>query len=223
MSGESIKFFPTSENSLAFSLNYIGVIPRKKFDGQYLKQDKVTFTPKNAVNIYIVYEINLWAYIQGFDFIFGNFLFRSVELTENNDFEKYKYSVDGIGFGARKTFSLSDCSGFGKNVIIFGADMSSSVHVDNRKKDVFILGKGLTQELNNTTLTAGKEYPINFSEKQKKFCLKLNYNRVTTYIFLNSVEIYKFKPKDSKINPVPLCLDNNSKDVLVADKKKTGL
>ena len=33
----------------------------------------------------------------------------------------------------------------GKNVIIFGADMSSSVHVDNKKKDILILGKGPTQ------------------------------------------------------------------------------
>ena len=31
-------------------------------------------------------------------------------------------------------FSLSDDSGFGKNVIIFGADMTLSAHVDNRKK-----------------------------------------------------------------------------------------
>ena len=46
-----------------------------------------------------------------------------------------------IGFDARRVFSLSDSSGFGKNVKIFAADMSLSECVDNRKKDVLILGK----------------------------------------------------------------------------------
>ena len=41
-------------------------------------------------------------------------------------------------------FFLSETSGFDKNVIIFGADMSLSGHVDNRVKDILILGKNLT-------------------------------------------------------------------------------
>ena len=39
-------------------------------------------------------------------------------------------------------FSLPD-SCIGKNVI-FGIDMSSSVHIDNKVKDILILGKGQT-------------------------------------------------------------------------------
>ena len=46
---------------------------------------------------------------------------------------------------------------------------------------------------------------------------------MTSYIFVNGVEIYKFKAKDSKINPAPLCLGNNSEDFLAVNKKKTGL
>ena len=42
----------------------------------------------------------------------------------------------------------------GKNVIIFGADMSSSMNVDNKNKDILILGQGPTQGLDDTTLTA---------------------------------------------------------------------
>ena len=42
-----------------------------------------------------------------------------------------------------------------RNVIIFGADMGSSVHIDNKRKEVLILGEGPTQELDDTTLTAG--------------------------------------------------------------------
>ena len=67
------------------------------------------------------------------DFMLRNSLFGAVKLTKNADFDKYKYSGYGIGFYAYGTFSLSDSSGFRKNVI-FGADMGSSVKVDNRRK-----------------------------------------------------------------------------------------
>ena len=40
-------------------------------------------------------------------------------------------------------FQVVDCNN--QNVIIFGADMSSSAHVDNKKKDILILGVGPTQ------------------------------------------------------------------------------
>ena len=45
-------------------------------------------------------------------------------------------------------FSLPDGS-VGKNVIIFGVDMNSSVHIDNKKKDISIVGKGPVQALLN--------------------------------------------------------------------------
>ena len=54
-------------------------------------------------------------------------------------------------------FSLSDGS-VGKNVIVFGADMSSSVHIDNKKKDILILGKSPTKGLDDTTLIAEAQY-----------------------------------------------------------------
>ena len=37
----------------------------------------------------------------------------------------------------------------------FGADMSSSAHIDNKKKDILVLGKGPTQGLEHA-LTAEK-------------------------------------------------------------------
>ena len=95
-----------------------------------------------------------------------------------------------------------------KNVIIFGVDMSSSVRVDNKKKDILILGKGPTQGLEHT-LTAEKTYSINFTVTKKKFCLSLHYNRANSYLFVNGTEIYKFKAKDSEIVAAPLCLGNN--------------
>ena len=73
-----------------------------------------------------------------------NCLFGAVTLTKNADIEKYGYSGYGIGFDRRSSFSFPG-GGFGQNVLIFGADMSSSIHIDNKKKDILVLGKGPTQ------------------------------------------------------------------------------
>ena len=86
------------------------------------------------MNIYIVYEINLWPFTVGEDFILGNSLFGDIKLTPNTDPNKHKYSGYGIGFDASGSSSLSNGNGFGKNVIIFVTDMSSSVHIGNKKK-----------------------------------------------------------------------------------------
>ena len=59
--------------------------------------------------------------------------FRSVKLTKNADLNKYKYRGYSIGFDSRSKFSLPDGS-MGKNVIIFGVDMSSSVLIDNKAR-----------------------------------------------------------------------------------------
>ena len=80
----------------------------------------------------------------------------------NADLDKYKYSGYGIGFDSRSEFSFTNGI-MGRNGIIFGADMSSSVHVDNKKKDILVLGEGLTQGLDDTTLTAVAKYPVSFT------------------------------------------------------------
>ena len=79
-------------------------------------------------------------------------------MTKNADIDKYKYLSYGFGFDRKSSFSFPG-GGVGQNVIIFGADMSSSVHVDNKKKDILILGKDPTQGL-EYTLTAEKMYSI---------------------------------------------------------------
>ena len=77
---------------------------------------------------------------------------------------KYSYSPYGIGFDASGSFSLSDGSGFGKSIMIFGADMSSSVYIDNKRKDNLIFGKGPIDVLDDTMLTPKKKCYINFTE-----------------------------------------------------------
>ena len=68
--------------------------------------------------------------------------------------------------------------------------MSSSVHIDNKKKEILILGKGSTQVLDDTTLTAEVHYSINFSTSHIKFCLSLHYNWSNSFLFVNAMIIY---------------------------------
>ena len=118
-------------------------------------------------------------------------------------------------------YLLSDGS-FGRNVVIFGVDMNSSVHVDNKGKDILILGKGPTQGLGEHSLTAEKMYSVNFTDHRKKCCLSLHYNGANSYLFVNSTETIKFKAKDSNITATPLYLGNISKDWSVDNMKDTG-
>ena len=84
--------------------------------------------------MYIVYELKLWPYSQTNDFAITNYLFEAVQLTKNSNIEKYSYSGYGIRFDVRLSFLLSDGSGFGKYVIIFGVGNSSSAYVNNKKR-----------------------------------------------------------------------------------------
>ena len=53
---------------------------------------------------------------------------------------------------------------FRKNITIFGADMSLSVHIDNKNEDILILGEGPAQGFDDTTLTTETKYSINFTQ-----------------------------------------------------------
>ena len=85
-------------------------------------------------------------------------LFRAVTLTTNVDIDAYKYSGYGFGFDRKGEFSFGN--GFGRNVIIFTVDMSSSVHIDNKNKDILILGESPAQVLDGTTLTTEKNIQL---------------------------------------------------------------
>ena len=114
-----------------------------------------------------------------------NCLCGSVKLTKSADIDKYRYFGYGIGFNRQTSFSIGNETG--KNVIVFGVDMSSKTKIDNRKKYILILVKAPTQGLEHT-LSAEKLYSINFTKKNT-FCLSLNYNGANSYLFVNSTEI----------------------------------
>ena len=140
--------------------------------------------------------MNLCNYVDSSNPMLVNALFGAVNLTENNNFDKYKYSGYGIEFDMTGTFSVAN--GFGKNIITFDADMRPSVYIDNKKNNILILGKDPTQGLDVTTLTAEKLYSISFTEHDKKFCLNLHYNGANSYLFVYGAEIIKFKANNSR-------------------------
>ena len=90
---------------------------------------------------------------------------------------------------------------WGEKVITLGADLSSSVHVDNNKKDVIFFGEGLTQGLDDTRITAEAKYANNFTESGKRFASSLHYNGSNSSLFVNAVKMYQFKAIDSEIKP----------------------
>ena len=63
----------------------------------------------------------------------------------------------------------------GNNAVIFGVDMGSSVHIDNKKVNILVLGKRPTQRLGEHSLAAEKMYLINLSATKRRFCLSLHY------------------------------------------------
>ena len=145
-------------------------------------------------------------------------MFGAVKLTKHLGIDKYKCFGCGIGLDRKRFFLLGN--EIGRNVIIFGVDMSSFPYIDNKKKYILILAKGPTQKLKHM-LAVEKLYSINFTENNKKLCLTLHYNETNSYLYISGTEIIKFKAKDSEIVAYPLCLGNISKDVSVDNMKNT--
>ena len=101
--------------------------------------------------------------------------------------------------------------------------MRSSVHLDNKGKDILILDEGPTQGLDDTTLTAEAKYPINFTQSRKRFVLSLHYNGRNNFLFVNATIVYQFKAKNSEIKDYALCLGNISQYFTINNLKKSRL
>ena len=152
----------------------------------------------------------------------ANALFGAVKITKNTDISKHKYSGYGNGFDGKGFYSYVS-GGTGRNVIIFGAEMSSPTHIDNKGKDILILRTGPRQGLSKHSLSAEEIYSFNFTKVNTKFCLSLHYSGANSYLFDNGKEIHKFTAKDSMIVPNNLCLGNVSKDFSASNMKKNRI
>ena len=100
-------------------------------------------------------------------------LFGEVKLTKDADIDKCKYSGYGNGFDSKGPFSHPS-GGFGKNLIIFGADTSSSAHANNKTRSILVLGKNFMQGIDGATIYIEKMYSTNFTVANKSFCLNLH-------------------------------------------------
>ena len=112
-------------------------------------------------------------------------------MTKNANIDKYKYSAYSIGFDSRGSFTHPS-GGEGRNVIIFGADLSSSAHANNKTKNILVLGKDFVQGLEKTTIYAEKMYFTNFTVDNKTFSLSLNIYHMISMLIIGLFQMIKY-------------------------------
>ena len=186
------------------NMNTVGdsksVLPELKDDGRmhvslsgnHFQQNKV-ITPNNnnMINICCVYKIDPIASSRDDIFTVQNALFSVMEITKNADTSKYNCKGYGIYFDEGGTFGHTiregnfDHTTNARNVLIFGTDMSFSVHATNRANNMYVMGGAFVQGINDTTMYAEKKFYRNFTDPGKEFVLSLHYNGDNSYLFAN--------------------------------------
>ena len=161
----------------------------------------------NVINIYCVYKLDPIASTRDTSYTIQDALFGAMQITKNaTDNSKNNYKGCGICFDERSKFGHTMTEGGrthitnGRNVLIFGADMSLSIHRTNRADHIYVMGDGFTQGINDTTLYLEKNYFRNFTETNGKFVLSLHYNGDDSYLFVNGRQELNFKCKTDQLN-----------------------
>ena len=179
----------------------------------------------NVVNIYIVYKLDPIAST----FTIQNALFGAMQITKNTDTLKYDFKGHGICFDKRSEFGHTITEGGfthttdARNVLIFGADMSFSVHKTNRASHIYVMGTGFTQGIHDTMLYAEKNFYRNFINPGKKFMLSLHYNGDDSYLFVNGRQELKFKCKTDQLVKEKLCIGNLSDQWTTSESEKNRI
>ena len=101
--------------------------------------------------------------------------------------------------------------------------MGNSRHANNKTQSVLVLGHGLIQKTNDTTIYAEKMYSPNFTVDNKTYCFSLYYKSDNSYLFVNGKEVTKFKSENSELIEHPMFLGGLSKDYNKNSSKDTGL
>ena len=127
-----------------------------EFGGNYFVQNKVVHPNNNkVVNIYIVYKLNPVSLFRNTDYTIKSALFGAIKTTKNADMSKNNCEGYGICFDEGGTFTSGNITN-GRNVLIFGADISFSSHSTNKANNIYVLSKDFVQGINDTTLYAEK-------------------------------------------------------------------
>ena len=191
--------------------------------GNYFEQNKVIIpNNNNVINIYCVYELRQVNILLIIEFAILNALFGAMEITKKANTSKYKYKGYGICFDKGSSFSEGSINN-GRNVLIFGVHESSLLQSNNKANNIYVMGKGLVQGIDNTTLYAEKVYSQNFTQPNKKFALSLHYNDDNSYLFVNGKQELKFKCKTDQLVKEKLCIGNLSNNWSPIEAQKTGL
>ena len=203
--------------------------------GNYFQQNNVLTSSndhvlnENVVNIYIVYKLDPLASTRDKSYTIQNALFGTIQITKNaTDYDKNNYKGYGICFDERSEFGHTITEGGhdhttdARNVLIFGADMTFSVHATNRANHIYLMGTGLTQGINDTTIYAEKHFYRNFTNFGKKFVLTLHYNGDNSYLFVNGRQELKFKAKTDQLVKEKLCIGNLSDQWTTSGSEKAG-
>ena len=182
---------------------------------------------ENVVNIYIVYKLDPLASTRDKSYTIQNALFGAMQITKNaTDYDKNNYKGFGICFDERSEFGHTITEGGhahttdARNVLIFGADMSFSVHATNRANHIYFMGTGLTQGINDTTIYVEKNFYRNFTNFSKKFVLNLHYNGDNSYLLVNGRQELKFKAKTDQLVKEKLCIGNLSDQWTTSESEK---
>ena len=153
--------------------------------GNHFQQNKVIIpNNNNVINIYCVYQIEPISLARDTTFTVQNALFGAMQITKNADASKYKYKGYGICFGEDALFSMGNINN-GRNVLIFGVHENSVIHTNNKANNIFFMGDGIAQGINDTTSYVEKLYCQNFTQPSIKFVLSLHYNGDNSYFFVN--------------------------------------
>ena len=190
----------SSDSNMNVFANAKSNLPNLKNDGRmhvhlsgnHFQQNKVIIPNNgNVINIYCVYKLDAIASSRDTSFTIQNALFGAMQISENaTNNSKDNYKGHGICFEERSQFGHTITEGGlahtanGKNVLIFGVDMSFSVHATNRANNIYVMGDGLTQGIHDTTLYVEKNYWRNFTDPGKKFIISLHYNGDGSYFLL---------------------------------------
>ena len=223
----------SSSNNMIAVKNASGDLPKLGVVDDYyvnlsvnhFQQDRTNvFNIYNNVvtNIFCVYKLDPISSSRDSTFTVQNALFGSIQITKNADTSKYKYEGYGICFDEGGTFSISNITN-GRNVLIYGVHESSLTHVNNKANNIFVMGDGFVQGINDMTLYAEKIYSQNFTQPNKKFVLSLHYNDNDSYLFINGKRELKFKAKPGQSIKEQLCIGNLSNQWTTSESEKAGL
>ena len=182
--------------------------------GCHFQQNNAIIIPNNnkdVINIYTVYKLDPISSTRNTDYTIQHALFGAMKITKNADSSKNNYAGYGLCFDEGNDFGHTVRQG------------NFNRTADARAINIYVMGRGFIEGINDATIYAEKLFHNNFTELGVKFVLSLHYNGDNSYLFANGRQELKFKAKDDQIKNEKLCIGNLSSECTKKDSEKTGL